>query len=39
VFSGEALVFGGDLVESFLVDEEVSVDGYGDDNWSVVEDL
>jgi hypothetical protein len=33
------LVFGVDLVESVLVDEEVSVDGDGDYDGPVVEDL
>ena len=37
--SREFLVLGVDLVESFLVDQEISVDGNGHHHRAIVEDL
>jgi hypothetical protein len=39
VLCRESWSFRIDLVQSVLVDQEISVDGNGSDNWAVVEDL
>jgi hypothetical protein len=39
LFSGEFLILGVNLIESFFVNEEISVNGNGSNNGTVVENL